>query len=133
MKRTLLIIIAMFTMWTAISAQEVAKVKVIGQTEFATLFGGEKIARPAIIDFNATWCGPCRMLAPILEELAAEYEGKVDFYSIDVDKNRELAKALKIQSIPYVLYIKDAQNEPLESIGLLTKDEIKVYIEKIIK
>lgn len=135
MKRALLIFAAVFTMWTIASAQTESKVKVINQEEFLELFDMEtmSVKQPSVIDFNATWCGPCRKLAPILEELAAEYDGKVNFYSIDTDKNRDLAKMLQIKSIPYVLYFAVGADEPIESIGLLTKEEVKAYIEKILQ
>ena len=103
--------------------------------EFMGLFNMEtgEIAHPSVFDVNATWCGPCRQLAPILEELAAEYEGRVNFYSIDVDKNKELAKALEIQSIPYVLFFAPGGGDPEEMIGLSSKEEVKAYIERILK
>ena len=134
MKKALLIFAAIFTMWAVANAQTESKVKVINQTEFIELFDiSTGIAKqPCVIDFNATWCGPCRKLAPILEELAAEYEGRVNFYSIDTDKNKELAKMIGIQSIPYVIYFAEGADEPLESIGLLTKEEVKEYIDKIL-
>ncbi len=59
--------------------------------------------RPVVIDFNATWCGPCQKLKPVLEKLAAQYKGEADFYSVDVDQNQELAAALGINAIPHVL------------------------------
>lgn len=59
--------------------------------------------RPVVIDFNATWCGPCQKLKPVLNKLAAQYKGKVDFYSVDVDENQALASALGINAIPHVL------------------------------
>lgn len=118
-----------FALCTAINAQDQARVKVIEQAEFAQLFNNDAaiIERPAIVDFNATWCGPCRRLGPILEELAAELEGKVDFYSIDVDQNRELAKRLHIVSIPYLLFI-PVQGEAKSNIGFVEKEELSKLI-----
>ena len=133
MKKTLLIFVAIFSLWTVASAQTESKVKVINQKEFLELFdmatGSAK--QTCVIDFNATWCGPCKQLAPILEELAAEYDGKVYFYSIDIDQNKEIAKGLQIQSIPYLLYFAEGADEPLESVGLLPKEEVKEFINKI--
>lgn len=60
---------------------------------------------PVIIDFYATWCNPCRMLAPLLEKLAAEYEGRVKVLKVDVDKNQALAAAANIRSIPTLFFI----------------------------
>jgi thioredoxin len=135
MKKALLIFAAIFTMWTVASAQSTSKVKEINQAEFVALFDMNTgtIAQPSVFDFNATWCGPCRQLAPALEQLAAEYEGRVNFYSIDVDKNKDLAKMLEIQSIPYVLFFGTNGDDPEEMIGLRTKEEVKTYIEKILK
>ena len=61
--------------------------------------------RPALIDFYATWCGPCKMLAPVLDELAEEYEGKIDIYKIDVDAEEELAALFGIRSVPSLLFV----------------------------
>lgn len=62
-------------------------------------------SRPAVIDFYATWCGPCKMTAPIIERLARQYKGKIDFYKVDIDQERELAQLFGIQSIPTFLFI----------------------------
>ena len=61
--------------------------------------------RPALIDFYATWCGPCKMLAPVLDELADEYQGQVDIYKVDVDAEEELAALFGIRSVPSLLFV----------------------------
>lgn len=91
-----------------------------------------KGTRPAIIDFNATWCGPCRQLKPIIDELAKTYSGKIDFYSVDVDDNRDLAKAFGISSIPMVL-ICPVDNQPQAVVGLYPKEELVNAIETVTK
>lgn len=93
-----------------------------------TGFLGDK---PAIVDFTATWCGPCQRLAPILEELAKEYKGKVNIYKVDVDKNRKLAEAFKISSIPAMLFI-PVDGTPQMLVGLRTKDVLKSEIDTIL-
>ena len=76
---------------------------------------------PCIIDFYADWCGPCKMVAPILEELSGEYEGKMNVYKINTEEQQELAQAFGIQSIPSILFVpKDGQ--PQMSAGALPKD-----------
>ena len=61
--------------------------------------------RPAIIDFYATWCGPCKMLAPVLDEIAGEYEGKIDVYKVNVEEEEELAAVFGIRSVPSLLFV----------------------------
>ncbi|MGD9993617.1 MAG: thioredoxin [Salinivirgaceae bacterium] len=79
---------------------------------------------PCIIDFYADWCGPCKMVAPILEELAEEYKGKVDVYKVDTEDQRELSAMFGIQSIPSLLFVpKDGQ--PQMAMGALPKDTFK--------
>ena len=87
--------------------------------------------KPAIIDFNATWCGPCKKLAPILEELAVEYDGKIAVYKVDVDKCRNLAGAFNISSIPAVLFI-PAKGEPSMTVGLRNKAQLQQQIETML-
>ena len=87
--------------------------------------------KPAIIDFNATWCGPCRRIAPILDELAQEYDGQIIIYKVDVDKCPDVAAAFGIQSIPAVLYI-PTDGEPQMTIGSRSKTQFQQEIEKIL-
>jgi thioredoxin len=87
--------------------------------------------KPAIIDFNASWCGPCRKIAPILEELAAEYDGQIVIYKVDVDKCGDIASAFGIQSIPAILYI-PIDGEPQMTVGSRGKEQFKAEIQKIL-
>ena len=77
--------------------------------------------KPAIIDFYADWCGPCKMVAPILEELAIEYNGKINIYKIDTEKETELASVFGIRSIPSLLFI-PKDNQPQMAMGALPKE-----------
>ena len=78
---------------------------------------------PCVIDFYTTWCGPCKRLAPIMEELSQTYAGKVRFYKADTEQERELAYVFQIASIPQVLYI-PMEGQPLLLKGLYPKEEI---------
>ena len=85
---------------------------------------------PALIDFYADWCGPCRKAAPILEELAKEYEGRIHIYKIDTQKEQELASVFGIQSIPSFLYI-PKDDTPVMSSGIAqTPEETKEMFRK---
>lgn len=88
-------------------------------------------SKPCIVDFYATWCGPCKALAPILEELGKEYEGKIDIYKIDVDKEEELAAAFGIRSIPTLLFC-PVGKEPTLTQGAAPKNELKKMIDDIL-
>ena len=84
---------------------------------------------PCIIDFYADWCGPCRSVAPALEQLSKEYEGKVDIYKIDTDKEAELSGMFGIQSIPTFLFI-PMTGAPMMQRGALPKNVFKEVIEE---
>jgi len=84
---------------------------------------------PAIIDFYADWCGPCKMVAPVLEELAKEYEGKLVIYKVDTEKEFELASVFGIQSIPTFLFIA-ADGKPSLQPGAFPKKVFKQVIEE---
>ena len=84
---------------------------------------------PAIVDFYADWCGPCKAIAPVLEELSKEYEGKLDIYKIDTDKEAELSSLFGIQSIPTLLFI-PTSGAPMMQKGALLKNALKQVIEE---
>lgn len=86
---------------------------------------------PCLIDFYADWCQPCKMVAPVLEELAEEYKGKINIYKIDTEAERELAGAFGIKSIPSLLFCpKDGQ--PQMAQGALPKETFKEVIEDVL-
>lgn len=85
---------------------------------------------PAIIDFYADWCGPCKMVAPILEELSTEYEGKLNIYKVDTEVEQELAAVFGIRSIPSILFIPTGGKQPMMQAGALPKNVLKDVIEK---
>ncbi len=93
------------------------------------VFLGDK---PVIVDFTASWCGPCQRISPILEELAVEYADDIIIYKVDIDNNRELAKYFNVSSIPALLYIPDDGKEPVMTIGARSKDKFKDEIETLL-
>lgn len=84
---------------------------------------------PAIIDFYADWCGPCKMVAPVLEELAATYAGKLAIYKVDTEKEQELSSVFGIQSIPTFLFI-PVNGDPMMQLGALPKKAFQQVIEE---
>jgi len=92
-------------------------------------FEGEK---PCLIDFYADWCGPCKMVAPILEELSEEYDGKLDIYKVNTEEQKELSAIFGIQSIPSMLFVpKDGQ--PQMAMGALPKDTLEKAFKDVLK
>ena len=145
MKKTILIAIAILAFGFAANAQEKkeeSKVKHLTYNEFkkqiwdfdkdpSTFVYKGKL--PAIIDFYADWCGPCRRVAPIMEKLAAEYDGKLLIYKINVDQEKQLASAFQVTSIPMMLFI-PTEGQPIKSVGAMSEEEYrKVIVEMLVK
>lgn len=139
MKRIVLTLIASVAMLCA-SAQIKGKVQEIDMEQFAEKIGfileqdtsfHFKGNRPAVVDFNATWCVPCQKLAPILNELAKQFKGKVDFYSVDIDKNKPLAHALQVRSVPFLVFF-PKKGTPKTLTGLYPKEVIAKKINEIL-
>ncbi len=87
---------------------------------------------PCIIDFYADWCGPCKMVSPVLQELAEEYQGKLNIYKVDADAQQELASLFGIQSIPSILFV-PLNDKPQMLVGALPKNSIKKAIDEVLK
>ena len=81
----------------------------------------------ALVDFSATWCGPCKMLAPVLEEISEEFAGKLDFFNADVDANDELALKYGIQNIPALVMFKNGEIAD-RIVGFQSKEKLKAFI-----
>jgi len=86
---------------------------------------------PCIIDFYADWCQPCKMVAPVLEELAEEYDGKVNIYKVDTESEQELAGAFGIQSIPSLLFV-PMDGKPQMAAGALPKDTLVQAMKEVL-
>lgn len=91
-------------------------------------YKGEK---PAVIDFYATWCGPCRMVAPLLKSLAKEYKDRIAVYKVDTDKQKELSAVMGIQSLPTIIFIPKT-GQPQIIIGAANKATFRKAIEEVL-
>ena len=87
--------------------------------------------KPCIVDFYADWCGPCRMVAPILKDLAGVYKDQIVVYKVNIDENKDLAEAFGIQSIPTYLFV-PMKGKPQMAVGALPREEFVGVIENIL-
>lgn len=85
---------------------------------------------PCIIDFYADWCAPCRMVAPILEEISAEYKGKLNVYKVNTEEEQELASVFVIRSIPSILFVPQ-EGQPQMAVGALPKQSFEKAIQDV--
>ena len=100
--------------------------KQLTQQQFNELIAGDK---PVVCDFFATWCGPCKMLAPVLEEVSAGYADRAEFVKVDVDEAPELSVKYGIMSIPFVAVFKNGEMAA-KSIGFMPKAEVKQFLDE---
>ena len=92
-------------------------------------FAEEAMKAPvAVVDFNATWCGPCRMLAPVLEDISEKYAGKVSFFSVDVDEEPGLAMQYRVNSVPCLILLKDGEFTD-QSVGFRPEGQLTAWID----
>lgn len=118
--------------------QSVSKVMQLTKADFITrvydfeknpdkwVFNGDK---PAIVDFYATWCGPCKQLSPLLQQLADEHSDRIDVYKVDVDQEEEVAAAFAVSSIPMLLWI-PADGKPFVTMGMMPKAELDKLVKE---
>ena len=141
MKKGLFLIVLMLCSATLFS-QEAAKavVKHLTKAEFLEkVWNYEKNSKewkyegdkPCIIDFYTTWCGPCKRLSPILEELAKEYDGKIIVYKVNTEVERELASVFQVRSIPTLLFC-PLKDNPQINVGALPKEQLVEAINKVL-
>lgn len=91
-------------------------------------FKGDK---PCVVDFHAPWCVYCKALSPVLDQLAGEYDGKIDFYKVDVDQEPELESAFKIRMIPNLLFV-PVNGTPYMELGTMGKPQLKSMLEDLL-
>ena len=100
-------------------------------TEIDESVFGDKIKGTCMVDFFATWCPPCKMLAPVLEKVSGEYESKLDFYKINVDENNNVAKNYQIMSVPTLVIFKNGS--PVKKVsGYMGEKELMKFIDQVL-
>jgi thioredoxin len=145
MKRTILIAVMLFASTLCGIAQnkeQKSPVKSLTYKEFVkSIWNFEKNPDtfiykgklPAVIDFYADWCGPCRKVGPIMEKMAEQYAGKLNVYKVNVDQEKDLATVFQVRSIPMVLFI-PKEGQPMMQTGALPEAEyIRIVEEKLLK
>ncbi|HZI31616.1 MAG TPA: thioredoxin [Candidatus Binatia bacterium] len=110
--------------------QSTANVKHISQEQFNAEVTQAKL--PVVVDCYATWCGPCRQLAPIVDDLADEYAGKIKFVKVNVDESQKVAKQFNIEGIPMLLFFKDGKLVNT-SVGLLPKEDLVTRLQTLLQ
>lgn len=106
-----------------------SNVAYLGNENFAAEV--EKTTGAVVVDFTATWCPPCKMLAPVFERVAGQYEGKVKFFKVDVDQSVEVAAKYGVQTIPNLLFFKDGQVVD-QSVGFIAEGQLSAKVDSVL-
>lgn len=138
MKKSIIFAILFMMAGSAVLAQSKGKVEHLNYKEFINkvwdieknsneyVFKGKT---PAIVDFYADWCGPCRKAAPIMEKLASDYEGRLSIYKVNIDQEKDLARAFNVKSIPTMLFL-PMEGKPMIQVGLMSESEYRKVVEE---
>lgn len=126
MKKLLLFLVIAVSGLTAFAAKNVTE---LNDKDAATVVTEAK--RPFVVDFSATWCGPCKMFKPTFEAVAAEMDGKVDFYSVDVDRCPQFSAAMRIQAVPTIFIFNPVNQKSKVFNGVVSKDEFVTAIKAV--
>jgi thioredoxin 1 len=106
-----------------------SKVPMVSEGEFAAQV--ENVSGAVVVDFTATWCPPCKMLAPVFERVAEKYDGKVKFYKVDIDENVAVSAKYGVQTIPNLLFFKDGQVVD-QSIGFVNETALSAKVDGVL-
>lgn len=140
MKKTIVFVISLLITASFAMAQEKTNVEHLTYKGFlANIWDFEKNPNnfvykgktAAIVDFYADWCGPCRKVAPILEKLAKEYEGKLKIYKVNVDQERNLATTFNVQSIPTMLFF-PLNGQPMMQVGAMQEQDLRKVVDEFL-
>lgn len=125
------ILLSLLIVLAAVNIARADDVKVLTDANRVELIS--KATRPYVIDFAATWCGPCRALAPIYHELAAEMSDTVDFYTVDVDRSKTLASLYRVHVVPTIVIFNPTNKKSKTITGLVDKATLTAEIKSIIE
>ncbi len=130
---------ALFVIGLSASAQKKKSIELTHQQFIDKVYDFQKNStfkykgdKPAIVDFYADWCGPCRRISPILEKIAKEYDGRLYVYKVNVDHNREVAQAFGVKGIPMVLFV-PMSGDPRKAVGAMSESSYKDAVREVLK
>lgn len=120
-------VVAAVSIASAADKNDKVYVRTLTDENYQSVLGN--IAHPVVIDFSATWCGPCKMFAPIFHETAKEYDNRVEFFTVDVDQSPNLAKMFNVMAVPTIFIVNPTNNKVDYLQGLVSKEDFVKRID----